>query len=57
MTPPRFFVLTAGQTATEAIDHVEHRGHVILATALTLADSVPLYGICEVEPPPPPEEA
>jgi hypothetical protein len=51
VSQPRFFVLTAGRTADEAIDYVEGRGHVVIATALTPAASVALYGICEVEAP------
>jgi hypothetical protein len=47
---PRFFVLTAGATPDDAIDFVESRGHVVIATRLTGADSVPVYGISEVEP-------
>lgn len=48
---PRYFVLTAGRTPEDAIDYVEARGHVVVATALTPATSVALYGICEVEAP------
>lgn len=51
MSGPRYFVLTGGETAHEAIDHVEARGHTVIAMALTPADSIPLYGICEIEPP------
>ena len=47
----RYFVLTAGPTAHDAIDLVEARGHVVVSARLTRADSVPLYGICEVEAP------
>lgn len=46
--PPRYFVLTAGATPHDAIDLVEARGHVIVSTRLTRADSVPVYGICEI---------
>ena len=47
----RYFVLTGGATAHEAIDQVEARGHKVISTALTPASSIPLYGICEVEAP------
>lgn len=51
MTPPRFFILTAGDTPTSAIDYVESRGHVIVASSLTPACSTALYGIVAVSPP------
>jgi len=51
MPAPRYFVLTAGPTAHDAIDYVEARGHRVIATRLTAAASVTLYGICEVDPP------
>jgi len=47
----RYFVLTAGPTAHDAIDYVEARGHRVIATRLTAADSVAVYGIAEIEPP------
>jgi hypothetical protein len=47
----RFFILTSGETPEDAIDFIESRGHPILATALTPASSVRLYGVCEVHPP------
>lgn len=51
MTPPRFFVLTAGDTPTSAIDYVESKGHVVIASRLTSAYAIPVYGIYEVEGP------
>jgi hypothetical protein len=51
MTPPRYFVLTAGDTPDAAIDLVESRGHIVVASSLTPACAVPVYGICEVEGP------
>ena len=51
MTPPRFFLLVAGNTAADAIDLAESRGHVIIRSVLTQADAVPVYGICEIEEP------
>jgi len=48
---PRYFVLTAGNTPEEAIDAAEQRGHVVIASALTAACAVPVYGICEIEEP------
>lgn len=49
--PARYFHLTAGQDPEQAIRSVEDRGHAVLATVLLAADSVPVYGICEVAPP------
>ena len=51
MTSPRFFLLVAGNTTTDAIDLAESRGHVVIRSVLTQADAVPVYGICEIEEP------
>jgi hypothetical protein len=47
----RYFRLTAGATADDAIDWVERCGHAVVRTVLTPASSVALYGICEIAPP------
>lgn len=57
MTPPRFFVLTAGDTPTTAIDYVESKGHIVVDARLTRACSTVLYGIVEAEGPTEPSEA
>lgn len=51
MNGPRFFVLTAGDTPTSAIDLVESRGHVVVGSRLTTGCSTVTYGICEVSEP------
>lgn len=51
MIPSRYFILTSGETPDDAHDLVESRGHRIIASTLTPASSVRLYGICEVHAP------
>lgn len=51
MKPPRYFVLTGGNSHTDAIDLVELRGHQLVSVRLTRACSVPVYGIAEVDAP------
>ena len=40
MTAPRYFLIVAGNTTTDAIDLAESRGHVIIRSVLTGQDTI-----------------
>jgi hypothetical protein len=40
VTAPRYFLIVAGNTTTDAIDLAESRGHVIIRSVLTGQDTI-----------------